>query len=309
MEYGIVYIKICPKEGTPGDWIKYCHLLSATPMSFQKNVSEIAADINFRYMDDIVIPMDVDVHPGCVTKPDRVKEIAEEMYSKFSEMAERQGIPNSIRCVYSVGEMEKVDYDSAHYLPAYPVMIEVGRFLDSSDEPGIFPLEGSSVNESMEELKDDVADIMRELEDEGFIIAFERLNAGEWDKTGQPLSRAHLELNITRPWDSTGRKIPGLPDPPGGLYPGRIFAWKEVKDAVIRLCDWYYSHSDRDYSPGIGGGISRELQNLGVKVETKSPFRMFTGGTEFGIGWHSPEDFDGIGDAITFNNLRIVMRT
>ena len=293
MRYGIVYIKICPKEGTPGDWIKYCHLLSATPMSFQKNVSEIAADINFRYMDDIVIPMDVDVHPGCVTKPERVKEIAEEMYSKFSEMAERQGIPNSIRCVYSVGEMEKVDYDSAHYLPAYPVMVEVGRFLDSSDEPGIFGLEGSSVNESMEEL-----------EDEGFIISFEHLNAGDWDN-----KHSNLELNITRPWNSPGRKIPGLPDPPGGLYPGRIFAWKEVKDAVIRLCDWYYSHSDRDYSPGISGGISGELQKLGVKVETKSPFRMFTGGTEFGIGWHSPEDFDGIGDAITFNNLRIAMRT
>ena len=305
MRYGVIYIKICPKEGTPGDWIKYCHILSATPKSFQINAKEIADDINSRYSDDIVIPMDIDVHPGCTTTPESVKTVAEDMYGQFCEMVGRQGIPNSVRCVYSVGEMEKVDVDSTHHLPAYPVMVKVGHFLDESDEPGIFGLEEQTpIMESMEELEDDVSDIMRELEDEGFIISFERLDAGDWDK-----KHAYLELNITRPWDSPRRKIPGLPDPPGGLYPGRIFAWKEVKDAVIRLCDWYYSHSDRDYSPGISGGISGELQKLGVKVETKSPFRMFTGGTEFGIGWHSPEDFDGIGDAITFNNLRIVMRT
>jgi len=77
----------------------------------------------------------------------------------------------------------------------------------------------------------------------------------------------------------------------------------------VRLCDWYYSYSGRDYTSGISGGISRELQKIGMKVETRSPFRMFAGGTEFGIGWHSPEDFDGLGDAITFNSIRIVMES
>ena len=146
MEYGVIYIKVCPKDGTPGDWIKYCHILSATPKSFQKNAEDIANDINSKYSDSIVIPMDIDVHPGCTTTPESVEEVATDMYNQFSELAERQGIPNSIRCVYSVGELEKIDWDfrdqygkySTHYLPSYPVMIIVGRFLDESDDPGIF---------------------------------------------------------------------------------------------------------------------------------------------------------------------------
>ena len=141
MRYGVIYIKICPKEGTPGEWIKHCHILSSTPKSFQQNVEIIANDINSKYSEDIVIPMDVDVHPGCTTAPESVREIAGDMYSQFCEMVERQGIPNSVRCVYSIGEMGKVDVDSTHHLFHYPVMVKIGRFLDESDEPGIFELD------------------------------------------------------------------------------------------------------------------------------------------------------------------------
>lgn len=140
MEYGVIYIKICPKEGTPGEWIKYCQILSATPKSFQQNAEDIANDINTKYSDSIVIPMDIDVHPGCTTTPESVEEVATDMYNQFSELAERQGVPNSIRCVYSVGEMDNVDYESTHYLPPYPVMVKVGRFLDESYEPGIYKI-------------------------------------------------------------------------------------------------------------------------------------------------------------------------
>ena len=140
MEYGVIYIKICPKEGTPGEWIKYCQILSATPKSFQKNAEDIANDINTKYSDSIVIPMDIDVHPGCTTTPESVEEVATDMYNQFCELAERQGVPNSIRCVYSVGEMDNVDYESTHYLPPYPVMVKVGRFLDESYEPGIYKI-------------------------------------------------------------------------------------------------------------------------------------------------------------------------
>ena len=140
MEYGVIYIKVCPKEGTPGEWIKYCQILSATPKSFQKNAEDIANDINTKYSDSIVIPMDIDVHPGCTTTSESVEEVATDMYNQFSELAERQGVPNSIRCVYSVGEMDNVDYESTHYLPPYPVMVKVGRFLDESYEPGIYKI-------------------------------------------------------------------------------------------------------------------------------------------------------------------------
>jgi hypothetical protein len=140
MEYGVIYIKICPKKGTPGEWIKYCHILSATPKSFQQNAEDIANDINTKYSDSIVIPMDIDVHPGCTTTPELVEEVATDMYNQFYELAERQGVPNSIRCVYSVGELSNVEVDSTHHLGNDEVMVRVGRFLDESDEPGIYKI-------------------------------------------------------------------------------------------------------------------------------------------------------------------------
>jgi hypothetical protein len=140
MEYGVIYIKVCPKDGTPGDWIKYCHILSATPKSFQKNAEDIANNINTKYSDSIVIPMDIDVHPGCTTTPESVEEIATDMYNQFCELAERQGIPNSIRCAYSIGELSNIDVDSTHHLGNDEVMVRVGRFLDESDEPGIYKI-------------------------------------------------------------------------------------------------------------------------------------------------------------------------
>jgi hypothetical protein len=140
MEYGVIYIKVCPKDGTPGDWIKYCQILSATPKSFQQNVEDIANDINGKYSDSIVIPMDTAVHPGCTTTPEPVEEIATDMYNQFCELVERQGIPNSVRCVYSIGELRNVDVDSTHHLGNDEVMVKVGRYLDESDEPGIYKI-------------------------------------------------------------------------------------------------------------------------------------------------------------------------
>jgi len=140
MEYGVIYIKVCPKDGTPGDWIKYCHILSATPKSFQQNSEAIANDINTKYSDSIVIPMDIDVHPGCTTTPESVEEIATDMYNQFCELAERQGIPNSVRCVYSIGELSNVSVDSTHHLSNDEVMVKLGHFLDESDEPGIYKI-------------------------------------------------------------------------------------------------------------------------------------------------------------------------
>ena len=83
--------------------------------------------------------MDEDVHPGCTTKPEKVREIAEEMYRLYSEMCERQGIPNTVRTVYTIGELDNVDKESTHYLNG-ETMVKLGRFLDESDETGIYEI-------------------------------------------------------------------------------------------------------------------------------------------------------------------------
>jgi hypothetical protein len=151
MEYGVIYIKICPKKGSPGEWIKYCRNLGSTPKSFQENVKKIANDINTKYSDSIIIPMDIMVHPGCTTTPESVEVISTDMYNQFNDLVERQGIPNSVRCVYwfkthlarslgPIGELSNINVGSTHHLPSDDVMIRVGRFLDSSDEPGLFKI-------------------------------------------------------------------------------------------------------------------------------------------------------------------------
>lgn len=140
MEYGVIYIKICPPKGHKSEWIKYCHILSETPKSFQQNVVEIVNDINTKYSGDIVIPMDLTVQPGCTTTTEKVEEVATDMYNQFLELADRQGIPNSVRCVYSIGELSNVNVDSTHSLGNDEVVVKIGTFLDESDESGLFKI-------------------------------------------------------------------------------------------------------------------------------------------------------------------------
>lgn len=94
----------------------------------------------------------------------------------------------------------------------------------------------------------------------------------------------YLKVTIKRPYDSVDREIPGAPVPPGGKYGKDIFLWKEVKDAIIRLNQWYF----------------QEFK--------KTDFKIYSGGTEFGIGWNKEEDFSGIGDLISFTDIKIIFR-
>ena len=145
MEYGVIYIKVLPPKGHSSEWIRYCYIFSALPTSLQQNIKQIVDDINDKYVNDIVIPMDVMLHPGCTTKPEKVEEIATDMFSQYSEMMERQGITNCVRCVYSIGELTDISAESTHRLfhkeRGYDgVMIKLGRYLDSSGEPGLFKI-------------------------------------------------------------------------------------------------------------------------------------------------------------------------
>jgi hypothetical protein len=91
------------------------------------------------------------------------------------------------------------------------------------------------------------------------------------------------------PYGQKSREIPGAPVPPGGGYPAELFMWFEIKDAIIGLCEYVYSETDP---------IDNRIQH---------PFRMFSSGTEFGIGWHKAEDFT-LGDFISFTSLKLVIK-
>lgn len=140
MKCGVMYVKICPDDKQSGSWIKYCYIKSITPKSFQLGSNCIVNYINSTYKDDIIIPMDDNVHPGIVTKPDKIYTIAKEIYEKFCILASKEGMPNSIRCVYSIGNLIDTNVKSIHFLSNSDLMIKLGRYLDSSEKSGIFEI-------------------------------------------------------------------------------------------------------------------------------------------------------------------------
>lgn len=134
----------------------------------------------------------------------------------------------------------------------------------------------------------EVEDILAELKDIGLEYSISKKPACD-PATAARMSLKipffkHLEISIRRPWDSVDREIPGAPVPPGGKYSKDIFLWKEVKDVVIRLNEWYF----------------QEFENTN--------FKMYNSGNQFGVGWNKEEDFSGLGDLISFTNLKIVFR-
>jgi len=117
----------------------------------------------------------------------------------------------------------------------------------------------------------------------------------------------YLEIYIRKRYGLPGREIDWLPIPPGdGKYPGDLFFWKEIKDVVISLCEYYYSETE--YTPGISSKTINDLEKMGITSKPSSPFRMFNGSVEFGVGWHKPFDFDKVGDYISFTSFKILMK-
>jgi hypothetical protein len=140
MKCGVMYVKICPEDNQSGSWIKYCYIKSVAPKSFQLGLNNIVNYINKTYRDNIIIPMDDNLHPGIVTKSNEIYTIAKEIYEKFCILASEEGIPNSIRCVYSIGDLPDINAKSTHLLPNSELIIKLGRYLDSSEKSGIFEI-------------------------------------------------------------------------------------------------------------------------------------------------------------------------
>ncbi len=165
---------------------------------------------------------------------------------------------------------------------------------------------------SIDELEDDVQEIFLELKDSGLQINYDRIRKDvdiEPERyNGKTRTDVFLEVYITRPFGSPDRVVPGVTQPPGGKYPGNLFFWYEIKDSIIRLTEWYYSHSGRDYSPGISSKVSWELSKIGIKYDSNSPLRFFASGTEMFVGFYQEENFKDIGDYISFSNFRIIIK-
>jgi hypothetical protein len=139
MEYGIFYLKTVFPKGHRLEWLNYLHISKSMPKDLSDELNLLVSEINSK--NGIIIPMDKGVDPGCVATPEIIEEVANEVYNRYCEIFERltsDNVKDCIRLVWGIGEMEDVNYKSTHYLPSYPIMIKVGRFLDSSKKSGIY---------------------------------------------------------------------------------------------------------------------------------------------------------------------------
>jgi len=139
MEYGIFYLKTVFPKGYRLEWLNYLHISKSMPKDLSDELNLLVSEINSK--NGIIIRMDKGVDPGCVTTSEIIEEVSNEVYNRFCDIFEKltsDNVKDCIRLVWGIGEMENINYKSTHYLPAYPIVIKVGRFLDSSKKPGIF---------------------------------------------------------------------------------------------------------------------------------------------------------------------------
>jgi len=138
MEYGVIYLRHISEEGYLS-WIKYCHIYSSLPHPIQDSIKEIVTYINDKYKDDIIIPMGLNTQPGCITTTESVDTISNDIYKTYNKLIYSLNEFN-IRLVYSIGEIRNINVKSIHQIDNDKVMVKVGRYLDSSDEIGIFKI-------------------------------------------------------------------------------------------------------------------------------------------------------------------------
>jgi len=135
MEYGILYAKVTFPINHKLSWLNHCFLTDILPKDLQNEIKKLSTEINLKYKDYIIIPMDNRIIPGCVSKPEMIEEIANEIYQGMLNIFKKiAGEENCIRLVYGIGDIDQDHLEnnvtSAHEIGNYPIMIKIGHFLD-----------------------------------------------------------------------------------------------------------------------------------------------------------------------------------
>lgn len=153
-----------------------------------------------------------------------------------------------------------------------------------------------------------IKDILLELEDDDFTIQVNPdIELKDWffdTKIREWRYNSYTEIIITR-------RVLGHN---GGLS-GFEFIWRDIKDTIFRLMDYYYLENE---APEINNNkivLSNSEKREIKELYSNSPFRLFghiRNGfaasdrmVEFGIGFTSEEDFDNAEDNSIINDYTI----
>ena len=151
-EYGVLYAKVVFPKTHRLHWLSHCFITNILPKGLREEIKKLSIEINTKYKDVIIVPMDNRIMPGCITKPESIDEVAKAIYdgmlNVFKKITDED---NCIRLVYGVGEMDsdwiENKVETTHEVGSYPIMVKIGHFLDYgvvgkrskfTFEPGIF---------------------------------------------------------------------------------------------------------------------------------------------------------------------------
>ena len=134
-KYGILYAKVVFPSNHKLSWLNHCFLTNILPKDLQEEIKKLSTNINSKYKDSIVVPMDNRIIPGCVSKPESIEDIANDIYQGMLDIFKRlTGDDNCIRLVYGIGEVDEDHMEnqvkSTHEVGNFPIMIKIGTFLD-----------------------------------------------------------------------------------------------------------------------------------------------------------------------------------
>jgi len=132
MEYGVIYIRLIPKEESI-KWIKYCYIYNSLPHPIQDVIKSVTTYINNKYNNSIIIPLGLDSEIGCIVDKEMVNIISNDLYNKYNELLNDISIKECVRLVYSVGNISNINTNSIHSLHNNDILIKVGRCLDNSN--------------------------------------------------------------------------------------------------------------------------------------------------------------------------------
>ena len=136
MKYVLIYLKIIPKDKL--SWIKYCNIFGALPTFIQNDIKIIVDELNEKYKNDLIIPFSYTPQTGCLVNPKNYSNVVGELFIKYDSMMKKYNDNPSIRIVFGIGDIERIDFDSVHKLHPEPIIVKIGHTLDSSDETGIW---------------------------------------------------------------------------------------------------------------------------------------------------------------------------
>ena len=150
-EFGIFYIRPVFKDDDELSWLNYSISINKN-LDINKEFNKVSDYINKEYSDFIIINMDKSItQPGILCQSNKIEEISNIVFNMLNDVIYKlTNRENCLRMVWGIGEFKQSEEElinkskiinelgTIHHLPSYPLLVSVGRLLDSEDKPGIF---------------------------------------------------------------------------------------------------------------------------------------------------------------------------